>query len=159
MADEFCWRSECRLPHGCYYPSACTDGHRATAPEPREHEGRLRESIGRLEAREPGWVNPRHAHPHATFGDDPSGWCGCADCDPRPDCSCPSCREAREPQPDAEVAEREARAAADALAAVRRELDYADDHGAKDEDGEAWVLVPVIRAAMDCARRIREGGA
>lgn len=34
----------------------------------------------------------RHLRHHAEFGDDPSGFCGCAGCDPRPgECGCISC--------------------------------------------------------------------
>lgn len=43
-------------------------------------------------------TRPRHLRPHATFGDDPSGWCGCADCDPREDCGCSSCRRVALPE-------------------------------------------------------------
>ena len=38
-------------------------------------------------------VVARHLSPHAMFGDDPSGYCGCADCEPRRGCGCRSCRE------------------------------------------------------------------
>ncbi len=37
-------------------------------------------------------VRPRHLLGHAEFGDEPSGACWCADCDPRPDCACQMCR-------------------------------------------------------------------
>ena len=43
-------------------------------------------------------THTRHLLPHATYGDDPSGHCGCAECDPRSDCSCPSCRAAAGPE-------------------------------------------------------------
>lgn len=39
----------------------------------------------------------RHLLPHATFGDDPSGWCACAGCEPSDKCGCPSCREVTPP--------------------------------------------------------------
>lgn len=45
-------------------------------------------------------VRPRHLRPHYTFGDDVSGWCGCADCDPRDNCGCPSCLSAFPPGVD-----------------------------------------------------------
>lgn len=38
-------------------------------------------------------VLPRHLRPHTAFGDDPSGYCGCADCEPSDDCACRTCRE------------------------------------------------------------------
>ena len=41
-------------------------------------------------------IRPRHLLPHYEFGDDPSGYCGCAGCDPRDDCDCYECQHVDE---------------------------------------------------------------
>jgi hypothetical protein len=91
-------------PEGCPDADACVVGQPCARHPKVLHVSTLPDAVG-LEAEhaalfeDPGLtvrsarVIPRHLIPHTTFGDDPSGHCGCADCEPRPDiCACEACR-------------------------------------------------------------------
>jgi len=74
----------------------CACRHLNGCPLSRPHlydpdEGPLECTCADLRAEDAKPIIPRHLRPHAWFGDDPSGWCGCAGCEPSNNCGCSSC--------------------------------------------------------------------